>query len=372
MFFSSPRFTLAVVLAAGLVGAAGGASAQTPPTPAQTPPPAVMPGLRPVIIEQVLVKVNGEIITKTDLETRQVAILRQRNQQLSDAELQKALVELTPDVLVEAVDEMLLLQRGKELGYRMTDERFKQILENIRKENKLETDEQFQAALRNEGMTLADLRKSLETRMLVSQVEQQEVLNRIAINEEEARRYFDAHSKDFTTPPSMTLREVLISVPGDGKTINVGLDEEAKAKAEAARDRARAGESMEKIVAEVSEAPSKANGGVIGPINRDELAPQFQEMVAKLKAGDLSEIVRTPRGYYFFKLETASDAVVLPFDKARDQIADRVIGEKRAAEFLKYIRKLRGEALIEWKSLEFKKLYDARVAALDQAPKPGL
>ncbi len=31
------------------------------------------------IIEQVLVKVNGEIITKTDLEARQIAALRQKN-----------------------------------------------------------------------------------------------------------------------------------------------------------------------------------------------------------------------------------------------------------------------------------------------------
>src|SRR5205823_10806434 len=64
------------------------------------------------VIEQVLVKVNGDIITKTELEQRQVAVLRQRmNGQVdpemlkNDAQLKKMLAEITPQVLVNAVDE---------------------------------------------------------------------------------------------------------------------------------------------------------------------------------------------------------------------------------------------------------------------------
>src|SRR5918993_5952851 len=78
------------------------------------------------IIEQVLVKVNGEIITKTELEGRQIAALRQKNPNLrpdSDAALRAALAEITPAVIVDAVDEMLMVQRGKELGFTMTTDR---------------------------------------------------------------------------------------------------------------------------------------------------------------------------------------------------------------------------------------------------------
>src|SRR3979409_2412188 len=76
------------------------------------------------IIEQILVKVNGEIFTKTDLETRQVAALRQKGQQVdvndtSNEELRKALNDVTPQLMVDAVDEMLIVQRGKELGYKL-------------------------------------------------------------------------------------------------------------------------------------------------------------------------------------------------------------------------------------------------------------
>ena len=99
------------------------------------------------ILEQVLVKVNGEIITKTELEQRQIAALRQKNPNLrpdSDAALQAALAEVTPQVIVDAVDELLIVQRGKELGFTMSNEQFNSILENIKKENKIESDEALQ------------------------------------------------------------------------------------------------------------------------------------------------------------------------------------------------------------------------------------
>src|SRR5688572_15697321 len=94
------------------------------------------------IIEQVLVKVNGEIFTKTDLETRQVQALRQTLGQqvdlrnaVTDAQLRKALDEVTPQLVVDVVDEMLVLQRGRELGYKLSDEQFTSVVENIKKEN---------------------------------------------------------------------------------------------------------------------------------------------------------------------------------------------------------------------------------------------
>src|SRR5580765_5835274 len=117
--------------------------------------------LRGEIIEQILVKVNGEIFTKSDLEQRQVAALRQKGQaidlksDMSNAQLRQALDEVTPQIMVDAVDELLIVQRGKELGYRLGDDQFKSVVDNIKKENKMETEEQFQAALKAEGMTMA-------------------------------------------------------------------------------------------------------------------------------------------------------------------------------------------------------------------------
>ncbi len=277
--------------------------------------------MRGEIIEQIIVKVNGEIMTKTELENRQVAALRQMGQQVdakvdpSDAQLRQMLDQVTPQLLVNAVDEMLLVQRGKELGYTMTNDQFQSVLESIKKDNKIESDEQFQAALKSENMTLSDLRKSLERQMIVSRVQQNEVMGKIAVNDEEARAYYQSHLNEFTSPRTITLREILVNVPGDGSTINVGRDEEARAK------------------------------------------------IDSMKVGGITEPMRTAKGYQILKLESATTAETKPFEQAREDISNRVFTDKRRDEFEKYLKKLRAQAIIEWKNAEVKKAYDQGLLA---------
>src|SRR5437667_393269 len=185
---------------------------------------------RAEIFEQVLVKVNGDIFTKSDLEQRQVAMLRQKGQQFDpktdpkNEQLRKALDEITPQLMVDVIDEMLLSQRGKELGYRLSDEQF------------------------------------------------------------------------------------------------------------------------EKLAAEVSDSASKANSGLIGPISLNDISPDLKKLLDTMKTGDVSPVIRTPRGYQLLKLETMTTARTLPFDQAREQISDRVFAEKRKIEYQKYLDKLRTQA----------------------------
>jgi peptidyl-prolyl cis-trans isomerase SurA len=319
--------------------------------------------LRAEIIEQILVKVNGEIFTKTDLEARQVSALRQMGQQvdvksdLSDAQLRKMLDQITPDLIVSVVDEILVVQRGRELGYRLTDEQFNSYLDNIKKESKIETEEQFQAALKQEGLTLPELRKNIEKTAIVSRVQQNEVVGKIAVSEEEARRYYDAHKEEFTTPQAITLREIFVNVAGDGTTINVGLDEEAREKANQIRQRALNGENFEKLASESSDAPSRANAGLIGPLNLADLSTDLQKLIVGMKVGDITAVLRAQKGYQILKLESSTVAETLPFEQAREQISDRVYNEKRRGEFEKYLTRLRAEAIIDWKNEEIKKAY---------------
>ena len=338
---------------------------------------AAVAGVRGEIIEQILVKVNGEIFTKTDLEQRQVAALRQKGQaidlksDLSNAQLRKALDEVTPQIMVDAVDEMLIVQRGKELGYKLGDDQFKGVLENIKKENKMESEEQFQAALKAENMSLADLRRNLERQMIQQRVQQNEVLGKIGVTEDEARRYYESHLNEFTTPPTVTLREILIAVNADAKGLNVATDEAANARAEEIRKRVTSGgESFEKLAAEVSDSPSKANGGLIGPLSVNDISPELRKLIEAMKQGDVSELVRTQRGYQILKLETITPTQTMSLEQAREQISERVFTDKRRAEFQKYLQKLRTQAIIEWKNEDVRKAFEEGLK--QQAAPPAL
>jgi peptidyl-prolyl cis-trans isomerase SurA len=326
------------------------------------------------IIEQILVKVNGEIFTKTDLESRQVAALRQKGLQfdkndVTDEQLRQALTAVTPQIMVEAVSEMLMVQRGKELGYRLTDDQFKSIVDNIRKENKLDSEERFQAALKQENMTITDLRRQIERNVIASRVQQAEVFGKIGISEDEARKYYEAHPEEFTSNASVTLREVLVSVPNDGKALNVGLDEAAKEKADQLRIRAVAGEDFEKMAADSSDAPSKANSGLIGPISVTDLSSDLRQIIEPMKSGDITQVVRTTRGYQFFKIESLTASQKMPFEQAREQISDRVFTGKRKEEYDKYLARLRTQAIIDWKNADVKKAYEEGL--VEQAKSPS-
>jgi len=329
---------------------------------------AVAGSLRAEIIEQILVKVNGEIFTKSDLEQRQVQALRQKGQAIdlksdpNNVQLRKALDEITPQIIVDAVDEMLIVQRGKELGYKLSDEQFKSVVDNIRKENKIETDEQFQAALKSENMTMADLRRNLERSMIVQRVQQNEVMGKIGVTDDEAKAYYDSHMNEFTTAPTVTLREILVATPTDPKGINVGADEAALAKAEDIRKRVTTGrEAFDRLAGELSDSPSKANGGLIGPLSVNDIAPDLRKMIEKMKPGDVSEPVRVARGYQLLKLDSVTATQVLALDQAREQISERVFTDKRKAEFQKYIQKLRAQAIIEWKNPDIRKAFEEGV-----------
>lgn len=329
--------------------------------------------LRAEIIEQVLVKVNGDIITKTELEARQIAAIRQRLSKdidpesvKNDEELRKMLAEITPVILVDAIDELLIVQLARERGYRLRDEQFQEWLTALRKDQNLEDDQRFAQALKQEGMTIDDLRKNVEREFMKSQIQRDEVGSKLTITEEEARQYYLAHQQEFSEPANVTLREILIEAPTTTQqgqaALNVAQDDEAKSKATAVRARIMGGEDFAKVAAEVSAAPSKANGGLIGPINVNELSEPLQKLLKTMKPGQVTPPIRVGRGYQILKLETLKEATVQSFDEARDLVAERVHTDRQRQEVRKFLARVRGQAIIEWKNADLKKAYEQLIA----------
>ena len=316
-----------------------------------------------VVLERILVKVNGGLVTQTALENAQISALRVRGAPpQTDSELRRVIEEITPGLIVNAVEELLLVQRARDLGYSLSDEQFQDILDGIKDENNM-NDEQLVAALEaDEGMTLPELRVVMERQMLVSQVQQVEILGRVSITDTEANEYYDTHLEEFTEPATVTLREILIAVPAEGGALNVARDNQAKAAAAAARARILAGDDFGQVASEVSDSASKANGGLIGPIALADLAESVRERIEPLEVGAVGEIERTTAGYQILKLASATQPTPTPFDDVRQSILDNVFNERRLLALDEYLNKLRDDAIIEWKDEGLKSLYDESLA----------
>ena len=325
-----------------------------------------------MVFERILVKINGDLITQTDLEQAQINALRARPvPPQSDAELQRALQETTPEVIGNLVDQMLLVQRGREMGYSLSDEQFEEVLDGIKQENSM-TDEELVVALEQEqGMNLAELRVVMEEQMLAGQVQQDQVLRRVSMTEIEALEYYETHLDEFTRPATVTLREILIPVAAEAGAFNVGRDNLARSRAESALARVHAGEDFEALVDELSDAPSKANGGVIGPIALADLADAVRARIEALEVGGVGEVERTPAGYQILKLESSTAAAPAPFEDVREQIVNNVFNERRLQALDRYLNNLRDDAIIEWKDEGLKRLYDDHLVRR-RNPLPGL
>ena len=252
----------------------------------------------------------------------------------------------------------------------MTDEQFSQIVANIRKENKLDTEEQFQAALKQEGLTLPELRRNIERSMIVNRVQQQDVMDKISVTEAESAAYFDAHKDQFSTPAAVTLREILVAVPDRAPAgtaeagqagINVGLDERPRSRPRRSatasppgglRRRRRGelrcgveGQRRPDRAGQPGRDVAEAAGGGEGPEGRREHAADPQP--AWLSDHQARDPQRDRR----------------PAARSRPQSGRRSrLPARRAPELAKYLERLREQAIIEWKNDDLKKAYEAFLA----------
>jgi parvulin-like peptidyl-prolyl isomerase len=355
-----------VVLAMfGSIVFAQAASGQVAPAPPAAAPGASTAG-QSIILERVLVRVNGEIFTQSELVRHQIDMIRAKNidtQNITDANVLKLMNDVTPDVLVDAVDEMLLIQRAKDLGLKFTDEEFKLGIDNIKKENKLD-DATLKQALAREGLTMDDLRQNFEREALKQKVQQEEIFRKMRVTEEELRQYYNGHKEQFTTPEYVTLRELFIAAPSlPGTDVRPEDNAAAKARIDAIRARAVAGEDFVELVKSQSDAATKATGGLIGPLNLEDINPIVKDVVAGLKVGEISQPLAMPRGgYEIFKMDARATPELQAFEKVKPEIEQRIRESRLDVETDKLLGRLRAQAVIEWKDDGYKELYEKRLA----------
>ena len=172
------------------------------------------------------------------------------------------------------------LQRGKELGYKLSDEQFKSVLDNIKKDNKIETEEQFQAALKQENMTMADLRRNLERQMIIPRVRAERGAREGRPSPTRRRAGLLRGAPRASSPRRRRSRcaRFWCRVPSDPKGVNVGLDDEARGEGRAdSRARRRRRELRKAGGGCVRRRRRGPTRGLIGPISLNDLSPDLRE-----------------------------------------------------------------------------------------------
>jgi peptidyl-prolyl cis-trans isomerase D len=136
----------------------------------------------------------------------------------------------------------------------------------------------------------------------------------------EVENYYRNNPAEFTTPPQVCGRHVLVKVKQSATATEGHEDAEARSLAEAVLGRLKKGEAFEKVAKEKSEDSSAANGGSLGCFGREQMVPEFSAVAFSLPVGALSDIVKTSFGYHIIKVDTNLPGGVLPLEQARKRI----------------------------------------------------
>jgi peptidyl-prolyl cis-trans isomerase SurA len=287
------------------------------------------------VLERVVAKVGGHIITLSEFEGRQVAALHAAR--VSPDRVEAFLRENNAKILQQAIDDLLLVDRAADLGIKMPPEYLNGVIENIKKENKIGSEEELLAQLRQEGMSLDDLKRSIERSVLSRQVISKEIEPKVSVSEPELLAEYERSIADFTQPALYHLQEILVHAAGD----------EAKALAESLAARARAGEDFAELAKAYSASPTRGAGGDLGQLKAGEISAELRKSAATLQPGDVSDPIPSGEDYRILRMAGRSEQAVTPFDKVRGDIRKRLLDEKMDAAISTYVENLRKTAVWE-------------------------
>jgi parvulin-like peptidyl-prolyl isomerase len=292
------------------------------------------------ILERIIAKVNGEIITQSEFQSRQLAAAQAAH--VDPDKVGAFLRENNAKILQESIDDMLLVQRAGDAGLHMRPEYVKEVIDGIKKENNIGSDEQLQAQLRREGMSLDDLKRNIERSILRRQILSRDLESKTTITDAEARADYEAHPADYRRPASVRLQEILVR--GEGG--------DALTKAKDLATRARGGEDFAALAKLNSAAPSSAAGGDLGRLVRGEMNPELEKAAFALGPGQVSDPIPAGDTYRILKVLEKTEASVVSFEEAKAAIKQRLTQGRWDQEYTTYLEGLRKKAIIEVKVRE--------------------
>jgi parvulin-like peptidyl-prolyl isomerase len=304
----------------------------------------------PVIVDSTVAQVNGDVVMLS-MVRREIKEAIEAFKQQGVAE-QKAIEEVNkrqPEIIASLVNELLLVQKGKELNLTedVEAEVNREMLRVMTQQN-FKTIVEMEEAMRRENIDPGSIRQTLRTQFMKNAVLSREVDAKIFFNlrPEEVKKYYDANRDKFRKPEVVTLSEIFFSLAGKSEP-------EVRAKASQVLAQLRAGADFKTLAAANSERLDQngqrlavQNQGKVGTYALPDLKTEFVNAIKNVKAGGVTDLIRLDEGFEILRVDertAASDPLAFDEDKVREAITV----ERRDKERLDYMKTLRKDAYIK-------------------------
>ncbi len=323
-------------------------------TLAQTHPAAPESPYGGVTVEEIIARVNDQIISRSDYDRAMKELddeARQHGASMQD------ISAAHKDLLRNLIDQQLWLSKGKELGITGETELVKR-LDEIRKQYHLESLEDLEKAAKEQGVSFEDFKANIRNGIITQEVMREEVGKMVQFTPGEAERYFEEHKQDYAQPESVTLSEIMVSTGTPASsTLNQGgvqpSDPEklaaAKAKADDLEAKLKAGGDFAQLARNFSDAATAAEGGEMGQYKRGELAKVFEDQTFALKTGQFTEPIRTKQGFVIMKVTQHIPGGVPVYKDVKSQVEENFFMARMEPAMRTYLTTMREQAFVEIK-----------------------
>lgn len=291
------------------------------------------------LIDRVVAVVNQDVITLSELQDSIAEHLRQTKEEKSPQD--RALQER---VLWGLVEHRLKVQEGEREKIVVDDGEVKEQLDELMKRIRANTQEELEAMVRAQGLTLVDVRKRIRDQLLVQKVTRRKVALRVSVTEQEIEQYLSENRDKLETGLAFRARHIHFVPDAPGTD---AAWEAARVMAEEVWAKVRAGEDFAELARKYSQDASAKDGGDLGVLKRGELAPEIEGHILRLRPGDAVGPIKTTLGYHIFKLEWKESLTGDALAQGKQQIRDILLRQKFQARLEAWLEELRRRAIIE-------------------------
>jgi peptidyl-prolyl cis-trans isomerase SurA len=239
--------------------------------------------------------VNSEPITSSEVQAQVKPILQQFAQQ---GRATPPLADLQRQVLERLIMERAQLQLAASTGMRVDEVAIDQAEQNVARQNQIDVPELRRRVLAD-GLAMSQFRQRLRNQLLLMRLREREVESRVRVTDLEVEQYLREQSAVDPATQPVHLAQILVAVPEAATAVQIAALEN---RAKSALARARAGQDFSALVAELSDAPDRANGGQMGLRTPDRYPSIFIEATQNLASGDISSLVRSGAGFHILKV----------------------------------------------------------------------
>ncbi len=300
----------------------------------------------PTIVDQIVAKVNGDIVSQDEVERYTKEMNAQlKAQGLSGSQYREELSSHEKNVLRDRIDELLLTQKGKELNINVDSEASK-YMANLQRQAGIVDPDKFHDYIRQQsGMSYEDFLSEAKNQMLTREVIGQEVGRHINISDKEVQDYYDAHKSEFIRDEKVFLSEILISTQGKDPAAVVAAEKKAKQVA-AEADK---GERFTDLARDNSDAATSKDGGFLGSYKKGELSTEIEAAVWSKPKGFITQPIKLPTGFDIFRVDDHTKQGLAPLADVKTEIENQLYGPKMQPKVREYLTDLRKQAFLQIK-----------------------